>query len=116
MSEDISRLLPLSQPHLYILLALHVEDKHGYAIMREVGQISEGTYKLGPATLYENLAKLLALGLILEVHGSNAQDDRRRYYRLTSVGKLALKEELARLSRLAARLDNRKVKVREKPA
>jgi DNA-binding PadR family transcriptional regulator len=116
MTEDLSSLLPLSQAHLYILLALNAEDKHGYAIMQEVGELSEGTYKLGPATLYENLGKLRALGVITEVRGSNTEDERRRYYRLTGLGRGALKEELARLNRLVARVDHRKVKVRETPA
>ncbi|MBC7926091.1 MAG: helix-turn-helix transcriptional regulator [Bryobacteraceae bacterium] len=116
MFEDLSHLLPLSQAHLYILLALNADDKHGYAIMQDVREISEGTYNLGPATLYENLAKLLALGVITEVRGSNTGDDRRRCYRLTGTGKRALKEELARLNRLVARLGNRKVRAREDPA
>lgn len=116
MADDLSHLLPLSQAHLYILLALSAEDKHGYAIMQDVREISEGTYKLGPATLYENLAKLLAQGVISEVVGSNTEDERRRYYRLTAVGRRALKEELARLNRLVARIDNRKIKARESQA
>lgn len=115
MINDVSRLLPLSQAHLYILLALGAEDSHGYAIMQEVREISEGTYKLGPATLYENLAKLLALGVITEVSASNNEDERRRYYRLTGLGKRALKEELARLNRLVARLGSRKMKESENP-
>src|SRR5688572_11183277 len=104
MTDDFSRLLPLSQAHLYILLALSGDDKHGYAIMQEVRKLSEGTYKLGPATLYENLGKLLVAGVITEVRRSKTEDERRRYYRLTSVGKRALKEEFARLDRLVARL------------
>jgi DNA-binding PadR family transcriptional regulator len=114
--NHLSPLLPLSQAHLYILLSLSTEHKHGYAIMQDVREISEGTYKLGPATLYENLAKLLALGVISEVRGSDADDERRRYYRLTVLGKRALKEELARLNRLVARVDHRKVKAKENPA
>ncbi|MBC7924131.1 MAG: helix-turn-helix transcriptional regulator [Bryobacteraceae bacterium] len=116
MIDDVSRLLPLSQAHLYILLALRSEDKHGYAIMQDVRELSEGSYKLGPATLYENLAKLVDLGVITEVLDSTAGDERRRYYRLTALGKRALKEDVARLGRLVGRLDLRRVKGRENPA
>lgn len=103
MGNHASNLLPLSQSHLYILLALASSEKHGYAIMHEVKELSEGTYKLGPATLYENIAKLLDSGAISEVTDQGAADQRRRCYRLTKAGQRALKHEMERLGRLIAR-------------
>jgi len=63
MKEDIKRFLPLSPAALHILLALASEDLHGYGIMLEVARQSEGQYKLGPGTLYDNLRKLMTPAL-----------------------------------------------------
>jgi DNA-binding PadR family transcriptional regulator len=98
MPEDFSSFLPLSPATLHILLSLAAEDRHGYAIMQEVARQSEGQYKLGPGTLYDNLSKLMAHGLVEQVpHSSPGGDPRRRYYRLTSAGRGVLTAEIARL-------------------
>ena len=55
MTEDLKHFLPLSPAVLHILLALSGEDRHGYGIMQEIARQSEGQYKLGPGTLYDNL-------------------------------------------------------------
>jgi len=107
MSKDVSQLLPLTQAHLYILCALSIEAKHGYAIMQSVQEISEGTYRLGPATLYENLAKLLELTFITEVRGTDSEDTRRRCYELTALGKRVVRADLDRLRRLVSRVAGR---------
>src|SRR5262249_50176378 len=75
--------LPLAPATLHILLALAGEDLHGYGIMQEVQRQSEGRYRLGPGTLYDNLARLLRDGLVDESGG----EGRRRYYRLTGSGR-----------------------------
>ncbi len=67
MKEDIKRFLPLSPAALHILLALASEDLHGYGIMLEVARQSEGQYKLGPGTLYDNLRKLMTQHCVEEV-------------------------------------------------
>ena len=59
MKDDLEGLLPLSPATFYILLALSDEDRHGYGIMQEVARQSEGKYKLGPGTFYDNLEKLI---------------------------------------------------------
>lgn len=101
MKEDISRFLPLSPAALHILLALASEDLHGYGIMLEVARQSEGQYKLGPGTLYDNLRKLMTQNCVEEVQRRAADDDpRRRYYRLTGLGRRALAAEVVRLERL----------------
>jgi DNA-binding PadR family transcriptional regulator len=89
---------PFGPAALYILLALSGENRHGYAIMQEIGRQTGGKYKPGPGTLYDNLEKLLNLGLIDEAAAPMRGDDpRRRYYRLTKLGQRALAEEIRRL-------------------
>lgn len=98
MNEDVVSFLPLSPAVLHILLALAGEERHGYAIMQEVARQSEGQYKLGPGTLYDNLQKLVNHGMVEESSRRAADDDpRRRYYRLTSFGRRVLTAEIARL-------------------
>ena len=66
MPEDPSQFLPLSPATLHILLALAGEDRHGYGIMQAIARQSEGQYKLGPGTLYDNLQKLMNQGMVEE--------------------------------------------------
>ncbi len=98
MRENVSTFLPLSPAILHILLSLAGEDLHGYAIMQAVQRESEGKYKLGPGTLYDNLQKMIERRLVEEV-GQKAgdEDPRRRYYRLSSLGRTVLAAEIERL-------------------
>jgi DNA-binding PadR family transcriptional regulator len=99
MEDDLHSFLPLSPATLHILLSLAGEDLHGYGIMQEVARQSEGKYKLGPGTLYDNLQKLIQREWVEEL-GRRAGDDdpRRRYYRLTLTGQRILEAEIARLA------------------
>jgi DNA-binding PadR family transcriptional regulator len=98
MKDDFDQFVPLSPAALHILLALASEDRHGYGIMREVARQSDGRYKLGPGTLYDNLQKLLDQGIVEErAARSPADDPRRRYYRLSRFGRGLLAVEIARL-------------------
>ncbi|PYT25250.1 MAG: PadR family transcriptional regulator [Acidobacteria bacterium] len=106
MREDLSPLVPLSPAILHILTALAGEERHGYGIMQEVARQSEGQYKLGPGTLYDNLQKLLEHAVVEECSRRSAADNprrsagddpRRRYYRLTAFGRRVLLAEVARL-------------------
>jgi len=98
MTEDLSPFLPLSPAALHILLALAAEDRHGYGIMQEVARQSEGQYKLGPGTLYDNLQKLMGQGMVEDApRRSTKEDPRRRYYRLTKFGRGVLSAEISRL-------------------
>ncbi len=98
MNEDFSPFLPLSPATLHILLALAGEDRHGYGIMQEVARQSDGQYKLGPGTLYDNLQKLMDQRMVEPVARRSADDDpRRRYYRLTTFGRGVLQADVARL-------------------
>jgi DNA-binding PadR family transcriptional regulator len=99
MKAGADHFLPLSPATLHILLSLAGEDLHGYAIMQEVARQSEGKYKLGPGTLYDNLQKLIQCKLVQELgHRPGDDDPRRRYYRLSSVGRGVLAAETDRLS------------------
>jgi DNA-binding PadR family transcriptional regulator len=100
MKHDLHVFLPLSPAELHILLALAPEDLHGYGIMQEVTRQSQGRYKLGPGTLYDNLKKLMNHRLVEESSravSSDDRDSRRRYYRLTTIGRGVLAAEVARL-------------------
>jgi len=96
--DDLGNLLPLSPAGLHILLALAAEDRHGYGIMREIERHSDGQYKLGPGTLYDNLQRLMERGLLKEAGKPSSNDDpRRRYYKLTAFGRRVLSTDLERL-------------------
>jgi DNA-binding PadR family transcriptional regulator len=97
MSEDLSPYLPLSPAVLHILLALASGDLHGYGLMQEVERQSDGQYKLGPGTLYDNLQRLTVQGLVEQVSLPKGQDPRRRYYRLSPLGRRVLSADVSRL-------------------
>jgi DNA-binding PadR family transcriptional regulator len=112
MKDDISSFLPLSPATLHILLSLAAEDLHGYAIMQDVARQSEGKYKLGPGTLYDNLQKLIQRKFVQELgHRQGDEDPRRRYYRLTSLGRGVLAAETDRLGEVV-----REARLRLQPA
>lgn len=99
MTDNSHSRLPRPPAALHILLALAGQDLHGYAIMQDVARQSEGKYKLGPGTLYDNLQKLIRRGWVEELGNRPDDDDpRRRYYRLTSVGRSVLRAETDRLA------------------
>jgi len=99
MTDNPHSFLPLSPATLHILLSLAGEDLHGYGIMQEIARQSDGKYKLGPGTLYDNLQKLIERDWVEELgHRRGDDDPRRRYYRLTSQGRGILAAETARLA------------------
>ena len=94
--------LPLPQAQFHVLVALTEGDKHGYAIMQAVERSSNGIVRMGPATLYGTLKRLVDQGLADELPGkpSPGDDQRRRYYRLTGLGKRVCAAEADRLAGL----------------
>ena len=97
------KLSPLPSAAFQILLALVGEDLHGYGIMRNVAEQTEGRMRLGPGTLYNSIRTLLEEDLIEEVEGQrapNVKDERRRYYRLTLAGRKLARSEAERLADL----------------
>jgi DNA-binding PadR family transcriptional regulator len=96
--RNVDTYLPLAPATLHILLALAGVDLHGYGIMQEVARQSEGRYKLGPGTLYDNLQRMMKQGMVEEVKSrARDEDSRRRYYRLSSLGRGVLSAEIGRL-------------------
>jgi DNA-binding PadR family transcriptional regulator len=94
--ESADDFLPLAPAVLHILLALAGEDLHGYGIMQEVARQSEGRYKLGPGTLYDNLQRLVKQGVV-EPADEEDPNSRRRCYRLTTLGRRVISAEISRL-------------------
>jgi DNA-binding PadR family transcriptional regulator len=93
----------LSRQRYFILLALSAGDLHGSGIVRAVLEETEGSLRLWPATLYGTLELMTRDGLIEELESRErpeGESERRRYYRLTRAGKIALAEETERLARL----------------
>jgi DNA-binding PadR family transcriptional regulator len=97
--------LPLTPAVFHILLALADGEKHGYAIMQEVEDMTRGKVQMGPGTLYGSIKRMLAAGLIKESDDRpdpDLDDERRRYYRQTGLGRRVLREETERMAALTA--------------
>src|SRR5687767_1441611 len=102
--------LPLTPVVLHILLALADErlGKHGYAVAREVEELTDGQIRMGPGTLYGSIQRMLDASLIEEAARAKRaragveEDERRRYYRITPFGRRALALEVSRLAGVAA--------------
>src|SRR5215470_18679782 len=107
---------PLSSAALHILLALAESNLHGYGIMQSVKQQSGGQFKLGPGTLYANLDRLLASGLVGETERKMKDGDIRREYRLTPDGEKVLREEIRRLRQVVAVAGRRLAQLDERDA
>jgi DNA-binding PadR family transcriptional regulator len=98
--NDPESLVPLSPAVFNILLALADGDKHGYGIMLEVEQNTSGQVNMGPGTLYGSIKRMLKAGFIHESDerpDPELDDQRRRYYGLTDLGKKVLLAESRRL-------------------
>ena len=94
-------LLPLTPPVFHILLALADEERHGYGIMQDVARQTNDALQLGPGTLYGCLKRMLAAGLVEESDerpDNELNDERRRYYRMTPLGRTTVRAEAARLA------------------
>jgi DNA-binding PadR family transcriptional regulator len=101
--DDIGPLLPLPSATFHILLALAEEDRHGYAIMQDVEARTDGALRLSAGTLYRSIQRMLEQGLIVETRERPApeeDDERRRYYRITPLGRAVARAEARRLADL----------------
>ncbi|HEV8146456.1 MAG TPA: PadR family transcriptional regulator [Bryobacteraceae bacterium] len=93
-------LLPLPTAMFHILTALAEEELHGYAIMQDVAGRTKGKVKMSPGTLYGAMRRMLELGLIVETAerpDPESDNERRRYYRMTTFGRQVAIAESARL-------------------
>jgi DNA-binding PadR family transcriptional regulator len=97
----------LSAQSFHILVALADRDQHGYGIMQDVATRTNNKLQLSPGTLYGSIKRLLEQGLVEELRNRPpGEDDRRRYYRLTALGRKAARAEAARLSELLEQARN----------
>jgi DNA-binding PadR family transcriptional regulator len=101
VKPDAAELLPLTPPVFHILLALADEDRHGYGIMQDVAKQTAGALQIGPGTLYGCLKRMLAAGLVEESDERPdpvLDDERRRYYHMTPLGRRIVRAEAQRLA------------------
>jgi DNA-binding PadR family transcriptional regulator len=94
---------PLTPSVFHILLALFDRERHGYGIMLEVERSTAGELKMGPGTLYGSIKRMMAAGLVEESDtrpDPQLDDQRRRYYRLTPLGRRTLTAETTRLAQM----------------
>ncbi len=89
--------LPLSPPVLYILLALGDKKRHGYDIMKDVAERTNGTISLLPGSLYSTIQRMVVAGLIEESPGKAKVQSRRRYYSITQKGRKIARAEVDRM-------------------
>ena len=95
----------LSRDTFHILVSLAECDRHGYSIIKEIADRTDGAVRMSPSTLYSAIKRLLEEGLIEELEerpDPNHDDERRRYYRLTPAGKKAALAEARQLEKLLA--------------
>ena len=103
---DPADFVPLAPAPLHIVLALNRGERHGYGIMQDVEEISDGVITMGPGTLYGSIKRLVEQGLIEESDerpDPSLDDQRRRYYRLTGLGEAVCAAEIQRLANLVER-------------
>lgn len=100
--RDPHSLLPLTPAMFHVLVALADGPTHGYAIMKEVERLTDGTVRLSTGTLYGIIKRLLADGLIREGTARSRDDARRRTYELTPFGRDVARAEAARLEHTLA--------------
>jgi DNA-binding PadR family transcriptional regulator len=116
---DPQTLLPLPVSEFQILLALADDERHGYAIKREVASRTNGDGQLGPGTLYGSIKRMVASGLIAESDerpDPELDDERRRYYRITTLGRQVAMAEARRMERLVGIARAKRLLGRPEPA
>ena len=112
-------MLPLPVSEFQILLALVDDERHGYGIKGEVSLRTDGEVQLGPGTLYGSIKRMVASGLIEESDDRpdpSLDDERRRYYRVTSFGREVAVAEARRMERLVAVARRKRLIGRLEPA
>jgi len=103
--RDPAQYLPLTAPVYHVLVALAGDEQHGYAIIKTVARQTDERVLLSTGTLYGIVKRLLAEGLIVETVRRPAaanDDERRRYYRITDLGRRVAVAEARRLEKMVA--------------
>ena len=117
-NDAIDDLLPLPPATFHILLAVLNGERHGYAIIQDVEARTDGELRMSAGTLYRSVARMVEQGLITEVakRRSMADDERRRYYRITPFGRAVAVAEARRMERLVAQARRKRFLGRPEPA
>jgi len=103
LDREAQTFLPLQPATFHILLAIADEDRHGYAIIQDIADRTNGELRLSAGTLYRSIQRMLEQGLIVEPRerpSPEDDDERRRYYRITALGTAVAKAEARRLAGL----------------
>jgi DNA-binding PadR family transcriptional regulator len=103
LHHEAESFLPLPPATFHILLAVADEDRHGYAIIQDVAERTDGALRLSAGTLYRSIQRMLEQGLIVEPRerpDPEDDDQRRRYYRISPLGEAVAKAEARRLAQL----------------
>jgi DNA-binding PadR family transcriptional regulator len=98
--DRVDAFLPLQPAVFHILMALGDDDRHGYAIIQNVAERTAGAVRLSAGTLYRSIQRMLDDGLIVEIEerpDPEEDDERRRYYRITALGRNVARAEAQRL-------------------
>jgi DNA-binding PadR family transcriptional regulator len=98
--DRVDDFLPLQPAVFHILMALAEDDRHGYAIIQNVAERTGGAVKLSAGTLYRSIQRMLEEGLLVEIDDRpdpEEDDERRRYYRITPLGRNVARAEAQRL-------------------
>lgn len=96
-------MLPLPPAVFHILMAVAEDDRHGYAIIQDVAERTDGAVRLSAGTLYRSIQRMLEDGLLVEIDerpDPDEDDERRRYYRITAFGRAVARAEAQRLTNL----------------
>jgi len=106
--SEAETFIPLKHVDFLVLLVLMDDDLHGYAIVKEIGDRTEGQIRLEPGNLYRYIKRLAQQGLVAEAPAAQDPDDdeRRRYYRVTDLGREVLNLEVSRLRALIEDFDS----------
>ena len=109
-SESVRKLLPLRPVDFLVLLVLVDGERHGYGIVRDIEERTEGETRLLPGNLYAVLRRLMKVGLVAEAEkrpAGDLGDERRRYYHITSMGEKAVSAEARRMRGLVRAVEAR---------
>lgn len=107
--EDVQGQLPLPPPVFHMLLALCQGERHGYALKREILRRTDGKLNLGAGALYGSIARMVERGLVEESEARpdlHLDDERRRYYRITPLGRRVAQAEALRMRDLVQLAEN----------
>lgn len=107
--DGIAEFLPLSVKDFHLMFSLSDEPLHGYAIVKSVEDRTDGVVRLEPANLYRRIHGFVQSGLLQEATRPEGDDtdSRRRYYRLTPLGRRVLQAEVARWAELVSEAGRR---------